>query len=58
MKKPKDLGVKIGTSDEALWTQVKKEAEVLIESHGNSIKIQGEILKIAEKKIAEEKRKV
>lgn len=52
--KKKNLGLKIGTPDEVLWTTVKKEAEALIEQSKNSLKIQTEILKLAESKIAEE----
>lgn len=57
MEKPKDLGVKVGTKDEVLWTKVKKEAELLIEQSEDNLKIQKEMLKLAEKKIAEEKEK-
>ena len=54
----KDLGIKIGTKAEALWTKVKKEAEILIEQSEESLTIQKEMLKLADKKIAEEKGKV
>jgi len=58
MKEPKDLGVKIGTKDEVLWTRVRDEAKALIEQSENNLIIQKEMLKLAEKKIAEEKQKV
>ena len=53
-----DLGIKIGTKDEALWTKVKKEAEILIEQSEDNLKIQKEILKLAKSKIKEEKEKL
>ena len=55
IKEPEDLGVKIGSPDEVLWTNVAKEAKVLIEQSENNLKIQTEILKLAEKRIEEEK---
>ena len=58
IKEPKDLGIKIGTADEVLWTSVKKEAEILIEQSKNNLIIQTEMLKLAEQKIAEEKKKM
>ena len=30
MRVPKDLGIKIGTPEEVLWTKVKDESKVLI----------------------------
>ena len=54
MKKRNDLGIKIGTKKEALWTKVKQEAKILMEQSGDNLEIQKEILKLAEKKIAEE----
>ena len=57
MKEPKDLGIKIGTPTEVLWTSVKKETEALIKNYENSLIIQKEVLKIAELKIEEEQSK-
>jgi len=57
MKEPKDLGIKIGTPTEVLWTSVKKETEALIKNYENSLIIQKEVLKIAEQKIKEEQSK-
>ncbi len=54
---PKDLKVKIGTKDEVLWTNVKKESLALIEQSENNLKIQKEMLLLAEKKIREEEQK-
>ena len=53
----KDLGVKIGTEDEALWTKVKKESEILIQQSEDNLKIQKAIQVMCDKKIAEEKEK-
>jgi predicted NAD-dependent protein-ADP-ribosyltransferase YbiA (DUF1768 family) len=50
----KDLGIKIGTATEALWQKVKKEAEVLIEQSEQNLQIQQQLLKLADKIIAEE----
>jgi predicted NAD-dependent protein-ADP-ribosyltransferase YbiA (DUF1768 family) len=50
----KDLGIKIGTTTEALWQKVKKEAEVLIEQSEQNLQIQQQLLKLADKIIAEE----
>ena len=52
---PEDLGVKIGTKKEKLWTDVAHEAKVLIEQSENNLIIQKEMLKLAEQKIEEEK---
>ena len=51
----KDLGVKIGTKDQVLWENVKKEAEVLIEQSEQHITIQKAMLNLAEEKILVEK---
>ena len=53
----KDLGIKMGTKEEALWKRVKKEAEVLIEQSEDNLIIQKEILTLADKRIVEEKEK-
>ena len=52
-----DLGIKIGTPIEALWTNVKREAEMLIKQSENNMIIQKEVLKLALKKISKEERK-
>jgi len=57
MKEPKDLGIKIGTPKEVLWTATKKEAIILIEQSENNLIIQREMLKLAEQKIKEEQSK-
>lgn len=55
VKEPKDLGIKMGSKLEVLWTKVKKEAEILIEQSEESLVIQKEMLKLADDKIANEK---
>lgn len=57
LRMPKDLGLKIGTKDQVLWENVAKEAKILIEQSENNLKIQTAMLKLAEEKIAEEKKK-
>ena len=52
-----EFGIKIGTKREALWTKVKLEAEILIESSEDSLVIQKELLKLAKHNILLEKRK-
>ena len=56
-KVPKDLGIKIGTPLEVLWTNVKTQAEALIKEAENNIIINKELLKIAKDKILLEQRK-
>ena len=55
---PKYLGVKIGTPDEVLWTNVKKAAEDQKKNAEESIKVQTEVILMAERKIKEEKDKL
>ena len=54
---PKDLGVKVGTPLEVLWTNVKTQTEAEITQHENAIIINKELLKIAKDKILLEQRK-
>ena len=56
-KLPKDLGIKIGTPREVLWTNVKKNALMAIKQNKNEIEIQEELLKVAKNKILLEQRK-
>ena len=56
-KIPKDLGVKIGTPLEVLWTNVKKQTESIMEKIENDLIINKELLKIAKEKILLEQRK-
>ena len=57
MKEPKDLGVKIGSPLEALWTKVFKESEILIAQGEDNLVIQQAIKKLAAQRMAEEKEK-
>ena len=50
-----DLGIKIGTEDEILWTSVMNEAEMLIKQSQNNLKVQTAMLKVAEQMIQEAK---
>ncbi len=53
-EEPNDLGVKIGTPEEAYWTKLLEETEKLIISERASLEINEFIKKLAVKKIAEE----
>jgi len=55
-KHPKELGIKIGTPGEVLWTKVKDEAAGLLKMSEENIIIQRAMLKLAEEKIAEEQK--
>ena len=57
MTHPKDLGVKIGTKEEALWTQIKEESEKILREHKAEIEMRELVLKLANEHIAEEKEK-
>jgi hypothetical protein len=52
---PEDLGVKIGTPEEAFWTGIKKKCEDMIEQCNHEKQIQQVILDYAVIKIEEEK---
>ena len=54
---PKDLGIKIGTPLEVLWTNVKKQTEDLIKMIENDLIINKELLRVAKDKILLEQRK-
>lgn len=56
-KTPKDLGVKIGTPLEVLWTNVKAQTELSITKLENDLIINRELLKVAKNKILLEQRK-
>lgn len=55
---PKDLGVKIGTPEEAFWTDVKNKCDEMIKQCKHEEEIQGVLSKYADKKIEAEKGKV
>jgi len=56
-KEPEDLGIKMGTKEEVLWTEVKKNCQVAIENLDKELIINKELLKIAERRIKEEQAK-
>lgn len=56
-KKPKDLGIKIGTPDEAFWNAVKEKAKADILSNDRSTMINEKVIELAEQKIKEEQDK-
>ena len=57
MKEPKDLGVKMGTKEEAFWKSMKKKVETDIENAQREIEINKHILILADTRISEEKEK-
>ena len=57
IKEPADLGMKVGTKLEVLWTRIKTESLALIEQSENNLIIQREVVAVAERIIAEEKAK-
>ena len=54
MAKTKDLGIKIGTKEEAYWTEVKRAVDDIIESLEKQLKLQKAIIELAKQKIKEE----
>jgi len=58
MDNKEDLGIKIGTKDEALWDDVIKRTEADIDNLKKSIKVNEALKEIAEKKLNEEKAKI
>jgi len=52
---PEDLGIKIGTKEEAFWTKVERESLDTIENLGRQIIIHQAIVELAGQKIREEK---
>lgn len=57
IKEPKDLGIRIGTHEQVIWETVAKETAGSIEGYEKALVVQREILKLAERRIAEEKEK-
>ena len=50
-----ELGIKIGTKKEALWTKVKEESDSLIKQSEDNLIIQRAMLEMAKKKIESER---
>lgn len=51
---PKDLGVKIGTKDEELWTRVRDVAKKAVEDMRESLLVQKGIMEYAQSRINQE----
>ena len=56
-KIPEDLGVKIGSPKEAIWTRVKDDSKQAISQGEINLIIQKEILRLAEEMIKKEQLK-
>lgn len=54
---PKDLGLKVGTKDEAFWTEIKNKCEADNTSIARQTVINDHILELANIKIKEEEAK-
>lgn len=50
-KIPKNLRLKVVPKEQALWENVAKEAQMLINQSNDNLKIQTELLKVAKAKI-------
>ena len=57
MKEPKDLGIKIGSKDEAMWTEFRDKVKTEIAANEKAMKVNKAILDMAEQKIDLEKEK-
>lgn len=57
IKEPKDLGLKMGTPEEAEWTRIKKNQEATIRGSKINIAVSEVVLELADKEIAKEKEK-
>ena len=54
-KEPKDLGIKIGTKEEAYWDNVLKQSEELIVKGTADLEINKGISELAKRRVAEER---
>ena len=54
---PEDLGIKIGTKEEAAWKLIKDGAEKELEQQKRAIIIGEEIIKLADRMMEAEKKK-
>jgi len=54
---PEDLGIVIGTKEEALWTKVRDTRQTQIEAYEEALIVERAILDLAKFKINEEKMK-
>lgn len=53
----KDLGIKIGTTEEVFWTDLKKKSEQSIIDCKHEIVVAENLIKLAKEKLLLEKRK-
>ncbi len=53
MKEPNDLGIKMGTPEEAAWTNIRDSSKKEVEQSKRAIMIGEAIIKLAEEKIKE-----
>lgn len=53
---PEDLGIKIGTKEEVLWTKVRDSRKAQIEQYEEALIVERAILELAESKIKQEKK--
>ena len=53
----KDLGVKMGTKEEASWKSVLNQSEELVIKGKTDLEINNMIVELAKKRVAEEKEK-
>lgn len=56
--KVKDLGVKIGSKEEAAWTEVQEAQEKSLLNSRINVEVAEHMLELTKKKIAEEKEKL
>jgi len=56
MKEIKDLGIKIGSKEEAFWNEIKQSTSQDIEIVKKLLKVQKAILKMAEKNIKKKRK--
>ena len=57
MKKTKDLGIKIGTKTEAMWTNVKNKCQADMETLSNELIVNKALLDVAIARIQQEQDK-
>ena len=58
MEKDKDLGLKIGTPEEANWKSILQQSEELVVKGKADLKINEMIVKLAKRKFDNEQRKM
>jgi len=54
---PKDLGLKVGSPEMALWKTVRDNVKMEIKNAENGLVVNRELLAVAERKLAEETEK-